>query len=60
MGEKIGLLSGNRFDEMKPIPGQSSERKIGAVARKRFWESPKAESISDHKGIDLVSLILTG
>jgi hypothetical protein len=45
---------------MKSIPGQSPERKIGAMTLIGFWESSKPESVRDHKSIDLVSLLLIG
>jgi len=45
---------------MEPVAGQSSERKIGAMSLIGFWESSEAESVSDHKGIDLIRLILVG
>lgn len=60
MGNKIGLLPADCFDEMESIPGQSPEREIGSMALIGFWEPSKSESIGDHKGIDLVGLILIG
>jgi hypothetical protein len=60
VGDKIGLLPGDRFDEMESIPGQSSERKIGLMTLVGFWESSEPKSIGDYEGIDLVGLVLVG
>lgn len=60
MGDKIGLLSADRLDEMESIPRQSAEREIGAMTLIGFWESSKPESISNDKGIDLIGLLLIG
>lgn len=60
MGKKIGLLPADRLDEMESIAGQSSQREIGSMALIGFGESSEAESICDHKGIDLISLFLIG
>lgn len=60
MGNRIGLLSADRLDEMEPVAGQSSEREIGLVALIGFRESSEPESIRDHKGIDLVGLVFIG
>jgi len=60
VGGKIGLLPADRLDEMESITGQSSEGEIRTMALLGFWESSEAESVSDHKGIDLVSLLFIG
>ena len=60
MGKKIGLFPADRLDEMESITGQSSKREIGSMALIGFGESSNAESIRDHKGIDLVGLLLIG
>jgi len=60
MGKKIGFLPADGLDEMESIPGQSPKREIGSMALIGFGESSKAESIGDHKGIDLVGLLLIG
>ena len=60
MGDKIGLLSADRVDEVEPVAGQSPERKIGAMTLIGVWESSEAESVRDHKGIDLIGLVLMG
>lgn len=60
MGEKIGLLSADRLDEMESITGQSSEGEIRTMALIGFWKSSEAESVSDHKGIDGVGLLHIG
>lgn len=60
MSKKIDLLSADGLDEMESITGQSSKREIGSMALIGFGESSKAESIRDHKGIDLIGLLLIG
>ena len=60
MAGKIGLFPADRLDEMESITGQSPERKIGAVTLIGFGESSEAESVSNHKGIDLIRLLFIG
>jgi hypothetical protein len=43
---------------MESIADQSPEREIGSMALIGFGESSEAESIRDHKAIDIVSLLL--